>query len=287
MSLDKAMLSTFDLMDAFATEVAVITPSGEIEQTNKKWKETASRGGLDSTKRWNYLHECQAAFARGCDEASEVADGLRKVLDGTSDLFITTYSCPFSGGYHWYQVLISPITQREARHAMVMHVDVSALQRDPLTKLPNRALFDAQLDYSVSLAEELHSPVGLLLIDMNNLKLINDQFGHAVGDCAIRAIAKCLVNVFDRHGMVARVGGDEFAVVLMDSTDDLATRRLQHQFEDCLVQQSCAQENPSPSIGASFGFARWPDDGLSPGALYKRADQRMYENKRKHKRRIA
>ena len=279
------MLSKIDLTDAFATEVAVIRPSGTIEYTNKKWNETAEHGGLDLTARWNYLDECQAAADRGCAEASEVADGLRKVLDGTTDLFVTTYSCPFSGRYHWYQVLISPIYRGEARQAMAMHVDVSALQRDPLTRLPNRALFDAQLDFAVSSADERHSPVSLLLIDMNNLKLINDRFGHAVGDCAIRAIAKCLTEVFDKEGMVARVGGDEFGVVLANSADDVSVRRLQNEFEGCLVQQSCAENDRTPSISASFGFARWPEDGLSPGALYKMADQRMYANK--HKRRIA
>jgi len=279
------MLSKIDLTDAFATEVAVIGPSGAIEYTNKKWNETAERGGLDLTAPWNYLGECQAAAKRGCAEASEVADGLRRVLDGTTDLFVTTYSCPFSGRYHWYQVLISPIYRGEARHAMAMHVDVSTLQRDPLTKLPNRTLFDAQLDFAVSSADERRSPVGLLLIDMNHLKLINDQFGHAVGDCAIRAVAKCLAHVFDKHGMAARVGGDEFAVVLANSTDDVSVRRLQNEFQECLVQQSCAEENRGPGISASFGFARWPEDGLSPGALYKMADRRMYANKRK--RRIA
>jgi diguanylate cyclase (GGDEF)-like protein len=231
------------------------------------------------------LDECQAATKRGCAEASEVADGLRKVLDGTTDLFITTYACPYDGRYHWYQVLISPIYRGDARHAMTMHVDVSALQRDPLTKLPNRALFDAQLDFAVTSAGERHGWVGLLLIDMNNLKLINDQFGHAVGDCAIRSIAKCLTHVFDPHGMVARIGGDEFAVVLADQVDDVSTRRLQHEFEGCLVGQSCSENDRAPSISASFGCALWPEDGSSPGALYRMADQRMYANK--HKRRIA
>ncbi len=120
---------------------------------------------------------------------------------------------------------------------------------------------------------------------MNNLKLINDRFGHAIGDCAIRSVAKCLTNVFEQHGMVARVGGDEFAVVLANSVDDVSTRRLQHEFAGCLVEQSCAEDDRTPSMSASFGFARWPEDGLSPGTLYKTADQRMYANK--HKRRIA
>ncbi len=62
---------------------------------------------------------------------------------------------------------------------MTMHVDVSALQRDPLTKLPNRTLFDAQLDFAIASAKDGNGRVGLLLVDVNNLKLINDRYGHA------------------------------------------------------------------------------------------------------------
>lgn len=79
--------------------------------------------------------------------------GLRQVLDGTTELFVTTYACPFDARYHWYQVLISPIYRGDVRHAITMHVDVSALQRDPLTNLPNRALFDAQLDFAMASAK--------------------------------------------------------------------------------------------------------------------------------------
>jgi len=63
------MLAKIDLTDAFATEVAVVGPSGEVEYANKKWNDTAKQGGLDLAKRWNYFTECQAAAARGCPEA--------------------------------------------------------------------------------------------------------------------------------------------------------------------------------------------------------------------------
>lgn len=278
------MLAKIDLTDAFATEVAVIGPSGEIEYCNKKWNDTAEQGGLDLARQWNYFDECQAATGRGCAEASEVAAGLRQVLDGTTELFVTTYACPFDARYHWYQVLISPIYRGDVRHAITMHVDVSALQRDPLTNLPNRALFDAQLDFAMASAKDRNGRVGLLLADMNNLKSINDRYGHPVGDCAIRSIAKCLTAVFERHGMVARIGGDEFAVVLLDAPEDVSSRRFQNEFDGCLTKRSCS-EDANADVSASFGFALWPEDGVSPGALLKTADQRMYADK--HRRRIA
>lgn len=291
------MLAKIDLTDAFATEVAVVDPSGDVGYANKKWNDTAKQGGLDLARRWNYFTECQAATARGCPEASDVALGLRQVLDGASDLFVTTYACPFGGRYHWYQVLISPIYRGDQRHAMTMHVDVSALQRDPLTKLPNRTLFDAQLDFAIASAKDGNGRVGLLLVDVNNLKLINDRYGHAAGDCAIRSVAKCLSEIFERHGVVARIGGDEFAVVLTEIADDVSARRLQNEFEGCLgkrrgsgeecLSQERTTDDKTPDISASLGFAVWPKDGASAKALLAAADQRMYANKHKRRRHIA
>lgn len=103
------MLAKIDLTDAFATEVAVVNPSGDIEMP------TRSGTTLPSGAAWIWRG---AATARGCSEASDVADGLRQVLDGASDLFVTTYACPFAGRYHWYQVLISPIYRSDVRHAI-------------------------------------------------------------------------------------------------------------------------------------------------------------------------
>lgn len=84
--------------------------------------------------------------------------------------------------------------------------------------------------------------------------------------------------------MVARIGGDEFAVVLLDASEDVSSRQFQNEFDGCLTKRSCP-EDANADVSASFGFALWPEDGVSPGALLKTADQRMYANK--HKRQIA
>ncbi len=70
-----------------------------------------------------------------------------------------------------------------------MHVDVSGLQTDLLTGLPNRAMFDAQLDLAISVAHDLGRRTGVMIVDMNKLKLINDVHGHRIGDEALRALA--------------------------------------------------------------------------------------------------
>ena len=83
-----------------------------------------------------------------------------------------------------------------------------------------------------------------------------------------------------------RGDGDEFAVALSDTPDEVTSRWLQHEFEGRLTKQSCSDDE-TPDVSASFGFALWPEDGVSPAALLRTADQRMYANKHKHRRRIA
>ena len=132
------------------------------------------------------------------------------VLKGDLPTFVATYACPFNGLHHWFQVLISAFEFNSKRHAILMHVDVSALQRDPLTGLPNRAMFDAQLDLALSLTRDIGRHTGVIIVDMNRLKLINDMHGHRVGDDALMALAAELKKMTGPDCMAARIGGDEF-----------------------------------------------------------------------------
>ena len=179
-----------DLSDFLLTEIALVDPAGAIVRWNKKWEETARIGLLSQRNPgWNYIAECRAAIERECGEAVAVLEGLQAVLKGDLPHFVGTYACPFNGLHHWYQVQITSFEFAGKLHAIVMHVDVSTLQRDPLTGLANRAMFDAQLGLVISLARDSRSRAGVILIDMDRLKLINDMFGHRVGDHALIALA--------------------------------------------------------------------------------------------------
>jgi hypothetical protein len=174
-----------DSSDHLLAEIAIVDPTCAIICTNRKWEETAGIGRLAQTEPyWNYIAECEAASRRGCGDAVKILAGLREVLNGHLASFIANYACPFDGLHHWYQVLISAFVFDGQRHAAVMHVDVSALQTDPLTGLPNRAMFDAQLDLAVSLARDHGHGTGVMIIDMNKLKLINDVHGHRLCDAS-------------------------------------------------------------------------------------------------------
>jgi diguanylate cyclase (GGDEF)-like protein len=228
---------------------------------------------------WNYFAECEAAIARGCNEAVAVLEGLRGILDGTSPMFISTYACPFDGRYHWYQVAISPFNTHHERHALLMHVDVSALQRDALTRLGNRDMFDAQLDYVLALARDSARQTGVVFVDVNRLKALNDTHGHPVGDRALLTIAREIGKAVGPECLVARVGGDEFGVVLPVGVDTLTPRRVRAHFQKGTLFPVIGAPG-GVFVSASVGLALYPADGTTAVELLKAADASMYAEKR-------
>ncbi len=272
---------SLDLSDCLAAEIAVVDPSGEIVCVNRKWRETARIGMLSSKQPGlNYIGECEAAIQRGCRDAVPVLGGLRTVLKGDALSFVGTYACPFNGLYHWFQVQISAFEFNGNPYAALLHVDVSALQRDPLTSLPNRAMFEAQLDLALSLAHEAGRRTGVIIIDMNRLKLINDMYGHRAGDEALVAIAAEVAKIAGPDCLAARIGGDEFGVVLPAKYDTVSAWRKRSDFRSGIVCSIRVASKPI-SISASIGFAVYPDDGTSASEILASADESMYAQKRR------
>ena len=273
MSLDST------LFDSLNAEIALVAPTGEIVGTNRKWFTTASAGGL-ATKNWNYFDECQQALARGCLEARSILSGLTSVLDGSAPSYGCTYSCPFDGFHHWFEAIISPAEIDGRRHAVVMHVDVSALQRDPLTGLANRAFFDAQLRYVIETADQIRQCAALIIIDVDNLKPINDRYGHQAGDLALRSMADELGRRAGTSCLAARIGGDESGLVLAVCPDNLSARRMLARLTKPISFTIPDPEGRSIAVSGSYGTAVYPDDAQSASELYKSADRAMYRHKR-------
>lgn len=269
----------FDLTDHVIAEIAVVDKFGAIVDTNRRWKETANTGKRAVKQAFgNYIVECEAAIERGCN-VTEILTGLRAVLQGERPLFVATYPCPIDGIYHWFQVSISALEARNERYALLMHVDVSAMQRDPLTGLANRAMFDAQLSLALSLARDAGRRTGIVIFDMNNLKAINDKYGHPAGDEALKILAAELKTKAGLGYVVTRIGGDEFGVVLPVNNDTLSARRLRAQFGAGISCSIGSAQRPI-LVSASIGIALYPDDGTTSGELFRVADRSMYAHKR-------
>ncbi|QTD88217.1 GGDEF domain-containing protein [Burkholderia anthina] len=150
---------------------------------------------------------------------------------------------------------------------------------DALTGLPNRALFYDRLRQSMHTALRANGRLGILNIDMDGLKPINDGHGHRAGDAALREIATRMLGAVRRSDTVARVGGDEFAVILpnVGGRDDVDAQRVRLAQQ---VGEPFEFEGRPLALGVSVGAALLPDDGTDMNALIEHADQAMYEAKR-------
>ncbi len=153
--------------------------------------------------------------------------------------------------------------------------------QDPLTGLANRALFFDRLRREMSHSHRDSRRFAVLNLDMDGLKPINDNFGHRAGDAAIRTVAERVRNASRDIDVTARMGGDEFAVLLTGAGPDDA-KALAHRLE-ALISTGFEFNDQRLALGASIGSAVFPDDGSEPDSLLDAADRAMYQVKRGRK----
>ncbi|MFZ2157503.1 MAG: GGDEF domain-containing protein, partial [Bradyrhizobium sp.] len=163
--------------------------------------------------------------------------------------------------------------QAEERIQRVAH-------HDSLTGLPNRLLFNDRLHQALSLAKRDSRQFALLYLDLDKFKPVNDRLGHAAGDELLQAVAARIRSEVRESDTVARIGGDEFALIL----PDVARREEAETVARKIVATVAAPfrlggQGPSVDIGTSIGIALYPVDGRDTDALVTAADAAMYRAK--------
>lgn len=157
---------------------------------------------------------------------------------------------------------------------------------DALTGLANRALFFDRLRHCLAQARRERYPLGVLVLDMDGLKQINDVYGHHAGDAALRELASRLAGAARESDTVARLGGDEFGVVLSRVEGRDGARTLVERVAGQLEREMVFEHGRLP-LEASVGLALFPDDADQPDTLVEAADRQMYAAKRLRKRAAA
>ncbi|WP_158195893.1 diguanylate cyclase domain-containing protein [Stappia indica] len=147
---------------------------------------------------------------------------------------------------------------------------------DALTGLPNRLQFEQEMERVLQRSEQDRCAV--LCIDLDRFKQVNDSWGHAIGDLVIRTVSARILDVVGDRGMSARVGGDEFIVLLREGLDRSSVLALC----DRIVASVCSEivfDGGRASVGASIGVAWWPDDALTAKSVIRSADEALYRAK--------
>ena len=171
-------------------------------------------------------------------------------------------------------------------NSIVFEQTQEASLTDPLTGLPNTRFMVMHLRRELARAERLNAEVALLVMDLNHFKYINDTYGHYVGDCALREVARALRATTRPYDVCVRYAGDEFIVVLSGCGRDEAERKRAE------LQEAVAGLHFEPQPGAplplsiSAGAAVFPHDGRTYESLLERADAQMYRDKSSHKRTV-
>ena len=161
--------------------------------------------------------------------------------------------------------------QAETSHHQAMH--------DALTGTANRVLFRDRAEQALHLANRTNQPVGIVALDLNGFKQVNDTLGHHSGDLLLQHVAARLTDCVRDTDTVARLGGDEFAILLPNVSSIADATEVAQRVLDAIRQPLHLDGHPA-SVGASIGVAVFPEHGAELEALLQRADGAMYTAKR-------
>ncbi|HEY1398095.1 CHASE domain-containing protein [Roseateles sp.] len=168
------------------------------------------------------------------------------------------------------------ITQSKAYEARVER----AAFHDALTGLPNRVLLADRLRQAIASAQRLKQAVAVAYLDLDGFKAVNDTHGHDAGDEVLKAVARRLLEGIRATDTAARLGGDEFVVLLTPLPSPTDSRAVCERLLRAILEPVRLASGAMVQVGASFGVAHYPLDGVDAEVLMSRADQTMFESKR-------
>ena len=279
------------LLDALPDATAIVDRYGVIRAVNRAWTLFgANNAGAPAITGVgvNYLQVCDHAAAAGITAGVAAAADLRAVLAGESTQRDVEYDCSSPSTSLWCVVRMTPITGL-IPGALISHLNITArisaeqqlrhdAYHDSLTGLANRTLLLERLTEALTPRPgRAQTPdVGLLLLDLDKFKAVNDTYGHAVGDEVLRVIAHRLQGAVQAEDTVARLGGDEF-VVLTPRTTAPALTAMARKIT-CVLTPPLLIHGHSLQVTASIG-THLALLGSAASDILAAADTAMYGNK--------
>ena len=179
-----------------------------------------------------------------------------------------------AGRVQQYAALIGDITKRKQDEERIRH----QANYDALTGLPNRTLFLDRLNQSLVRMKRTGKKLGLLFIDLDGFKLVNDTLGHDIGDMLLQEASRRLIDCIRKGDTIARLGGDEFTVIMPDLDDPRNAPMVAQRVLDALAKAFNLAGHET-FVSGSIGITIYPDDATRASDLLRNADAAMYRAK--------
>lgn len=230
-------------------------------------------------------------FLQGDDRDQPGVLELRQALENREDARVVLKNYRKDGTLFWNELFVAPVHAKDGSvtHFVGIQNDISVQKHveenllhmathDTLTGLPNRTLLQDRITQAIGYAERMQREVAVLFLDIDRFKNINDSLGHATGDEMISILARRLRGAIRQSDTVARVGGDEFVIVL---TDIIRESDITQVLPNLIaaINQPILVEGHELSVTASIGISTYPHDGRDVTSLLKNADTAMYQAK--------
>ncbi|MFP4233879.1 MAG: EAL domain-containing protein, partial [Nitriliruptoraceae bacterium] len=275
------------VLDSMNSHGVLLDGEGMVVRTNASWRRFAADTGSGEACEGKHHLEVERLGGQGCASAAErVRDGIAEVLGGRREPFRTEYRMDVQGDERWFRFTASPL--QGVPGALVIHDDITASKRveaelawqaqhDPLTGLPNRTLLLRRVEEDLRSGSHPRG-AGLLFLDVDRFKVINDRFGHTVGDAVLCAVGSRLRGLVEEDSLVCRFGGDEFVVVADSGAERAAAVRLAQRLLaafDAPVSVQGRQLDLTVSIGVATGLG----PSLSAEHLLRDADIALHRAK--------
>lgn len=265
------------ILDASIDCIKILAPDGTLELINEPGLRALELSSADALigSEWPQLWPPA--------EQARVREALAKAREGQAARF--SGFCPTATGKpRWWDVVLTPMADdaEQVTRLLAVSRDITAMRQaseqlqwssdhDALTLLPNRRAFEAELAKATQRCASSGECLGLLLVDLDHFKHVNDTMGHQAGDYLLTSFGERLAACVRENDFVARLGGDEFAVILRNVSGEVDLLRAGASIQN-RIKQPVMFDGRELSTHASIGGALFPRDGQSADELFSNAD---------------
>lgn len=287
--------TTQSVIDSLLEHIAIMDKDANIVATNRAWNRFAEENGAADSRRYavgaNYMDICEPAVKED-EDLGKVITKLHKILNGTINSFTYEYPCHSPEVKRWFLLYATPfILENQRLGAVVSHINITRrklaeieavryAKYDPLTGVLNRRFGLEKLIRQVELSDRYNHIFSICFIDIDNLKYVNNSFGHKEGDSMIKETARIIQSNLRKTDMFIRMGGDEFLIVFPHTILRGARGVIRRIEKDVRRFNANKTKNEKFEIAFSHGFAEYnPVHKISSDKLIEISDSNMYEQK--------